>query len=104
MSDIPLFAVNTQFTSRGIEYSYPHTTPECASWGNCKCVTLVKYRHEGKKIAYIGDGLSDSCPAFKSDFIFALGALAEECKKRNKPYYPITTFYDVIDQLKDIAW
>ena len=104
LSDIPSFAVKTRFTSQGIEYDYPHSTPECASWGNCKCLTLMKYRHNGKKVAYIGDGLSDSCPAFKSDVIFALGALANECEKRKKPYYPISTFFDVMDQLRNIEW
>ena len=104
LTNIPSFAVATKFTSAGIEYSYPHGTPECAAWGNCKCSVLTRYRNNGSKIAYIGDGLSDACPAFKADYIFALGALAEECEKRNKPYYPITTFFDVIQRLSDMGW
>ena len=104
LRDVPAFAVATKFTSNGIEYSYPTGSPECAAWGNCKCVILGRHRNTGSKIAYIGDGLSDACPAFKADYIFALGALAKECEKRNKAYYPIETFFDVIGYLDEMDW
>tara|TARA_Y100000590_G_scaffold141455_1_gene162258 strand:- start:1730 stop:2383 length:654 start_codon:yes stop_codon:yes gene_type:complete len=104
LKNVPAFAVATKFTSNGIEYSYPTGSPECAAWGNCKCVILARCRNSGSKIAYIGDGVSDACPAFKADYIFALGALAKECEKRNKPYYPIVTFFDVMGHLDEMGW
>ena len=103
LKDVPVFAVATKFTSTGIEYSYPTGSPACAAWGNCKCVVLTRYKNSGGKIAYIGDGLSDACPAFKADYIFALGALAKECEKHNKPYYPIATFFDVMGHLDEMG-
>lgn len=104
LKNVPAFAVATKFTPNGIEYSYPTGSPECAAWGNCKCLVLSRYRNNGSKIAYIGDGLSDACPAFKADYIFALGALAKECEKHKKPYYPIATFFDVIGHLNEMGW
>lgn len=104
LKNVPAFAVATKFTPNGIEYSYPTGSPECAAWGNCKCLVLSRHRHNGSKIAYIGDGLSDACPAFKADHIFALGALAKECEKRKKPYYPIATFFDVMGHLNEMGW
>jgi 2,3-diketo-5-methylthio-1-phosphopentane phosphatase len=51
--------------------SFPHAGAECNRCGHCKTETLARAEFAGKRAIYIGDGLSDLCPARRSDLVFA---------------------------------
>ena len=51
--------------------SFPHAGAECNRCGHCKTETLARAEFAGKRAVYIGDGLSDLCPARRSDLVFA---------------------------------
>lgn len=51
--------------------SFPHAGNECMRCGHCKTETLARAEFAGKRTVYIGDGLSDLCPARRSDLVFA---------------------------------
>ncbi|MCL2247725.1 MAG: MtnX-like HAD-IB family phosphatase [Oscillospiraceae bacterium] len=64
--------------------------------GNCKRECLKAIRKKVKrKIAYIGDGLTDRCAIEETDLVFAKDALAKYCDKENIAYIPFSSFDDI---------
>jgi 2-hydroxy-3-keto-5-methylthiopentenyl-1-phosphate phosphatase len=68
--------------------------------GNCKrdCLKIIK-RKSGKKILYIGDGITDRCAVDEADLLYAKDSLAEYCDINRLPYLPFVDFKDVINNL-----
>jgi len=68
----------------------------CAVCGEpCKRASLP----EGRKVVYIGDGISDRCAALASDRVFATRGLARYLDEIGEPYEPFDTFFDVLAAL-----
>jgi len=64
--------------------------------GNCKKACLAAIRQKtGRKLLYIGDGLTDRCAMEEADLLFAKDALADYCKAESLPYIPFETFADI---------
>ena len=64
--------------------------------GNCKkvCIDTIKVQ-TGRKVIYIGDGMTDRCAVQKADMLFAKDALAAHCQTHGLPYTPFVSFSDV---------
>lgn len=83
--------------------SFPHAAEGC----DCFCaackrnVVLVRADPE-ERIVYIGDGISDWCPAEHADIIFAKEQLAAYCNAHRLPHYPFKTLSDVARQLEKL--
>ncbi|MFY8161706.1 MAG: HAD-IB family phosphatase [Candidatus Kapaibacteriota bacterium] len=67
---------------------------------NCKRNLILKDYIENDLIVYIGDGISDFCPAEYCDVIFAKGQLAQYCNQNNIPHHNFNNFFDVISIFK----
>ena len=72
--------------------------------GNCKkiCIDTIR-RKTGKKILYIGDGLTDRCVIHKTDLVFAKEnlALAEHCRANSSPYISFTCLGEIVGYLSE---
>ncbi len=99
MESISCYAVDTEFTGAGINFTYRYTWSGCWQPGNCKCLVLERYRRRGHKILFAGDGKTDICPAEKADAVFALRFLEESRREKGQPYVPLTDFSKVIESL-----
>ena len=68
--------------------------------GNCKrdCLATIKQK-SGKKILYIGDGITDRCAIENADILLAKDTLAKYCDAQGVPYTPYKNFADVTDLL-----
>jgi 2,3-diketo-5-methylthio-1-phosphopentane phosphatase len=95
LDHLPVYCVTTQFTSDGIQYGYQYATPACFKWGICKCLVLERFRQEGFRTVFIGDGLSDFCPAEQADFAFARSNLLVYCKEHGIRHQEFADFTDV---------
>lgn len=62
---------------------------------HCKSLKLEQVRANGKKLIYIGDGLTDICAAKHSDLLFAKGRLADYCENNGIPFIPFLSFDDI---------
>lgn len=62
---------------------------------HCKSARLAGARGEGKKVIYIGDGLTDLCAAGYADLLFAKGELARFCEENGISFVPFHSFGDV---------
>ena len=98
---VPFFAVETGERDGRPTFSYKYADPAC-DWypGNCKCSVLESYRERHHKVIYAGDGMSDTCPARRADYVFARGGLLGFCRAHGIPHRELTDFHVVLDYLK----
>lgn len=102
---VPTFPVGTEFSRSGITFDYNYTRNDCLKWGNCKCSIVERYQNLGHRVYYAGDGISDFCPARKTDFVFARSGLLEMCKKEKLRHLELHDFFEVIKYLeKENYW
>lgn len=80
--------------------SFPHQHKDCAICGNCKKKHLSKNGAKDKILIYVGDGLSDLCPAKNSDIVFAKGNLKKYLTKEGKPFLPFDSLKDVYNFMR----
>jgi 2,3-diketo-5-methylthio-1-phosphopentane phosphatase len=100
---LPTYPVGARFTPQGIQFEYRYTKPGCDDWGNCKCSVVDRYLERGKRVFYVGDGLSDLCPARKAELVFARTRLLELCQKEGLPHREFQDFTDVVRELERLA-
>ncbi len=82
---------------------FPYTDEECEVCANCKRNHILMNSGDEEITVYIGDGLSDTCPAQFVDFIFAKKSLLKFCEKNRISYYPFNTFDDVKKRLIQLS-
>ncbi len=78
--------------------SFPYRDEDCKLCANCKRNHILDSTGDDEYSFYIGDGLSDTCPAQYSDFVFAKGSLLKYCEKNSINFFPFQSFSEV--QLK----
>ncbi|MBM4248768.1 MAG: HAD-IB family phosphatase [Euryarchaeota archaeon] len=92
------------FTDRGIIVKHPHADAACDRCGTCKLALLRDFRRRGFSTVYIGDGISDRCPAGSADLLFARDGLLEHCRKEGLDCIPYEDFDDVLGVLERRFW
>jgi 2-hydroxy-3-keto-5-methylthiopentenyl-1-phosphate phosphatase len=81
--------------------SFPNAAEGCECFcAACKRNVVLLRAHPDERIVYIGDGISDFCPAEHADIIFAKEQLAAYCNEHRLPHYPFKTLSDVARQLR----
>ena len=97
---VPVFAVNTDFTSQGIRFEYRHARPGREKQGISKGLVVDRFREKGHCVFYAGDGMSDFEAADRAEVLFAHRILARECLRRDIPFHPFTDFQDMLLAVK----
>jgi 2-hydroxy-3-keto-5-methylthiopentenyl-1-phosphate phosphatase len=101
-----VYANRLIFGEEKIEVDFAHDIDKCSSGfgpcGNCKLRYLEEFREAGKKVVFIGDGLTDRCIAGKADLVFAKDALAQYCLDIGIPYIGYRDFYDINNRLFNV--
>lgn len=82
--------------------NFPYTDEECKICANCKRNHILNNSSDDDFTIYIGDGLSDTCPAQFVDFIFAKRSLLKFCEKNRISYFPYNNFYDIKNRLDEL--
>lgn len=90
---IKVYSNSLKFKGDRLLLKFPHQNRSCLRCGHCKKSNLLKNSFRDK-IIYIGDGLSDVCPARHSDIVFAKGSLLKHLRKINKDCIPIRNLKD----------
>ncbi len=93
--DLPARTNRTTFDRGRVTISYPYADPTCTLCGTCKLGRLFELRVQGYRVAYVGDGHSDLCPALEADVVFAKKELAALCREEEIDFFPFDTFADV---------
>jgi 2,3-diketo-5-methylthio-1-phosphopentane phosphatase len=63
---------------------FPHFNKKCPRCANCKTRHLSSNGSRNKRVVYIGDGLSDVCPAENADFVFAKDSLLKHFNRTKR--------------------
>ncbi|MGE5578073.1 MAG: phosphoserine phosphatase, partial [Syntrophothermus sp.] len=67
----------------------------CGKCGSCKKRRLEQLRGPKTIMVYVGDGISDLCPAQEADIVFAKAQLLSFCRRERIPCIPFEGFADV---------
>ncbi len=97
LPELPVYANELAFSNDRPEARFPFRDPDCARCAHCKAQHLR--RSVGRTRIYVGDGLSDVCPALIADVVFAKDSLARELKQRGVPFRPFRALGDVLQFL-----
>jgi 2,3-diketo-5-methylthio-1-phosphopentane phosphatase len=81
--------------------SFPYTNSLCSHCAHCKTSNLTNEVHREKKIIYIGDGLSDVCPAHYADIVFAKSTLLKHFRETQRQCLSFNNFEDIYNYLKE---
>ena len=92
---IPVRTNHAVFDEGNIRIEYPWADATCTLCGTCKLLRLFQLRTEGYRIAYVGDGHSDLCPAIEADVLFAKAELAQLCEEEDIRYRKFDGFADI---------
>jgi 2-hydroxy-3-keto-5-methylthiopentenyl-1-phosphate phosphatase len=99
LGNLPYYANKILFEKRNIDIDYPYPSNKCDECGNCKTMHLERYRKMGYYIIYIGDSITDRCPAKHADLVFSKGRLSDYCVKENIAHINYETFADIQEYL-----
>jgi len=96
LGGIKFFSNHLSIADNTLHVSFPHYNKlDCTDCGCCKTHHLRRYRTEGCYIIYVGDGMSDRCPAEEADLVFAKGDLLSHCRKKGIDHVEFANFRDV---------
>jgi 2-hydroxy-3-keto-5-methylthiopentenyl-1-phosphate phosphatase len=77
---------------------FPHANPRCQRCAHCKGMHFTRFASH--RTIFVGDGLSDICPAEAADVVFAKDALAEHLADAGIPFTPFASLRDVLHYLE----
>lgn len=92
------------FTGNGICVEHPFASMECSYCGTCKKEQLLMFKQAGYSTVYIGDGISDRCPARYADLLLARNGLLDHCREEGIDCVPYEDFFDVLRVIRDRFW
>jgi|SRR5688572_13479971 len=92
---MPVRTNHAIFEEGRVRIEYPWADATCTLCGTCKLLRLFELRTQGHRVAYVGDGTSDLCPAIEADLLFAKEELARLCDEEQIAYVPFERFADV---------
>ena len=102
--DLPYYSNKLVFSEdrKHISLKFPYSDSDCKDCGCCKRNLLLNLTGDDEISVYIGDGLTDACPAQYADMVFAKKSLASFCWKNNITYFDYTNFQDIKHKLEKI--
>ena len=98
LPDLPVLANEIVFSGNRPAILFPFQDANCPRCAHCKAQHLR--RRAGQTRVYVGDGLSDVCPALQAEIVFAKDSLADELTRRGVPYRPFESLGDVLGFLR----
>jgi 2-hydroxy-3-keto-5-methylthiopentenyl-1-phosphate phosphatase len=102
ISGMKVFANSLTFSGSRLLPAFPYVNRHCLRCAHCKKKNLLKKEVRDKIIMYIGDGLSDICPAENSDMVFAKGKLLEHFRRKKKLCLAFKNLDDIYNYFKGL--
>ena len=99
---ITYYANKIKFSKTELKLEYPYKDRSCKDCGHCKAPYIRKYKEKGYFTIYIGDSVTDRCPAKIADLVFAKHHLAEYCGEQGIAYVLYEKFSQIENKIKQI--
>jgi len=93
--DVPFRTNRAEFDGDRIVLTHPYEDRTCTLCGTCKMGRVLQLRGRGDRVAYVGNGISDICPALEADLVFAKDDLLRLCREHGRDHVPFLDFADV---------
>lgn len=94
-----------RLTGAGLKTYFPFKDKKCRKCAHCKRNSLLANVKKGSLSVYIGDGLSDVCPAQYADIVFAKGSLLNNFRSKKLRCIPYSNMKDVYGYFKrSLEW
>lgn len=97
---IKVYANELKFRGERLVPSFPFATGDCLRCAHCKKRHVPA--HADKTTVYVGDGLSDFCPARQANLVFAKDRLLDFFKKSGRPCLEFRDLKNVFDFFEDL--
>lgn len=98
---VPVLANELVFSGDRVEAIFPYRDPSCPRCAHCKGQHLRRASNLNR--IFVGDGLSDICPALNADVVFAKDSLAEYLAERGVPFSPFSSLQPVLQFLETLS-
>lgn len=92
---LKIYSNRLEFSRDKLKLSFPFGDRKCRDCAHCKKNNLLSNIKRSSLSIYIGDGLSDICPAQHADIVFAKGDLLRYFKNKKLDCVPYNTLKDV---------
>ena len=92
---VPFRTNRASFEDGRVRLAFPYGDPTCTLCGTCKMGRVLQLRELGYRVAYVGNGISDLCPALEADLVFAKDELARLCREHGREHVTFRDFRDV---------
>ncbi len=101
---IPVYANRVRLVRNRLIPAFPFAWKGCTrGCAHCKQQHLIRRQIHPCATIYVGNGLSDLCPADVADVVFARGLLLRYCRKTGRPCVPFDTLKDVYTYIKEVV-
>ena len=99
---LPVYANRVRLIRDRLIPLFPFARTGCTrGCAHCKRQHLMRRKTRTHPVVYVGDGLSDLCPADVADLVFAKGALLRHCRRTGRPCVAFDTLKDVYNFVKE---
>jgi 2-hydroxy-3-keto-5-methylthiopentenyl-1-phosphate phosphatase len=88
----------------GWQVQFPFPSDRCQACGYCKADPIRDWNRKGYKTIFIGNGVTDRCPAAEATLTFAKEELLDWSESEGIAAVPFETFNDVEDNLRKRKW
>lgn len=102
IKNIKYYANIVTFKGKKVNLKFPYRDKSCKTCSLCKAPYIKEYKRKGYFAIYIGDSVTDRCPARVADLVFAKHNLEEYCKAKGIAYVPYDTFGQIKTYLKTL--
>lgn len=100
---VKLYSNTIKFKKDRIIPAFPHANRSCPTCAHCKKMHISDAGGRGGFNIYIGDGLSDICPAEHSDAVFAKGSLLEHFTRTKRECIPFKDLSDIYRWFQEVG-
>lgn len=97
-----VYANNLKFSKDRLLPGFPYINRHCLRCAHCKKKNLLKKEVQDKIIMYIGDGLSDICPAQYAHIVFAKGNLLDYFRKKRRLCVAFNSLEDIYNYFRGL--
>lgn len=102
---LDVVANKIRFSNDRLIPSFPYQSPGCLRCAHCKGQTMIQKLAPNSIAVYLGDGLSDVCPAKRAKIVFAKDSLLAYLEGHAFPHIPFQTLGDVVGYFRnDAPW
>jgi 2-hydroxy-3-keto-5-methylthiopentenyl-1-phosphate phosphatase len=101
VTGIPIYANRIHFDEGGFRFEFPWGHEDYPMRGVSKTHIAHRYRTNGNKIVYIGDGRSDTEVIHAVDLLYARGWLAQHCRELNIDSIEFNTWDDLREKWRE---